>query len=261
MHHSPPFIPKITLHQQQGGFTGIVPSKYNHLDLSCSSLCDEHMLVLSTAMYPNFSKIPVLVRVNRLLQVYWLSEPILSHVDAHTLLVSPLGKTKADTSAAFLTGFLTSGTECAYVLVLFRVLNAVREEQVMKCVEDCPYPVLHVRPKSRPPTPEPYGLPPNLKKQQKLKKIAVKKSIRVAEPKESMPLQTLNVSQNSISCQGFSAFLSCLAHRGVQDTLMVLDVSRTDIAVAGGRVLAQFLSKCLFIQRLDCRLIDAAMCA
>jgi hypothetical protein len=69
-------IHKITLHQQQGGFTGIVPSKYNHLDLSLSYLSDEHMLVLSTAMYPNFTKIPVLVRVNRLLQVHRHGETI-----------------------------------------------------------------------------------------------------------------------------------------------------------------------------------------
>jgi hypothetical protein len=123
----------------------------------------------------------------------------------------------------------------------------------MKCVESCPYPVLHVRPKSRPPTPDPYGAAPNNKKQQKLKKIAVKKSIRVPEPKEGMPLETLNLSRNSMGCQGFSAFLSCLARRGIQGTLLALDVSRTNIAVAGGRVLAQFLSKCLFIQKLDCR--------
>ena len=125
----------------------------------------------------------------------------------------------------------------------------------MKCVEDFPYPVLHVRPKSRPPTPDPYGVPPNIKKQRKLKKIAVKQSIRVAEPKQAMPLQVLNLSQNSVGCQGFSAFLSCLARRGIHDTLIALDVSRTDIAVAGGRVLALFLSKCLFIQKLDCRLV------
>lgn len=125
----------------------------------------------------------------------------------------------------------------------------------MKCVEDFPYPVLHVRPKSRPPTPDPYGVPPNIKKQRKLKKIAVKQSIRVAEPKQAMPLQVLNLSQNSVGCQGFSAFLSCLARRGIHDTLIELDLSRTDIAVAGGRVLAQFLSKCLFIQKLDCRLV------
>jgi hypothetical protein len=125
----------------------------------------------------------------------------------------------------------------------------------LKCVADSPYPVLHVRPKSRPPTPDPYGFPPNIKKQQKLKTIAVKKSLRVPEPKEGMPLQELNLSQNNVSCQGFSAFLSCLARRGVQATLMQLDVSNTEIAVAGGRVLAQFLSKCLFIQKLDCRLL------
>ena len=56
---------------RQGGFTGIVPSKYTHLDLSCSHLDDEDMLVLSTAMYPSFTKIPGLVRVNRLLQVHF----------------------------------------------------------------------------------------------------------------------------------------------------------------------------------------------
>jgi hypothetical protein len=59
---------KVTLYQQ-GGFTGIVPSNYKHLDLSCSRLDDEEMLILSTAMYPNFTKIPGLVRVNRMLQV------------------------------------------------------------------------------------------------------------------------------------------------------------------------------------------------
>ncbi len=123
----------------------------------------------------------------------------------------------------------------------------------MKCVEEYPYPVLHVRPKSRPPTPDPYGAVPNSKKLQKLKKIAVKKSIRIPEPKEGMPLETLNLSRNGMSCQGFSAFLSCLARRGIQSTLLTLDISRTNIAVAGGRVLAQFLSKCLFIQKLDCR--------
>jgi hypothetical protein len=128
-----------------------------------------------------------------------------------------------------------------------------REEQVMKCVEECPYPVLHVRPKSRPPTPDPYGAVPNIKKQKKLDKIAVKQSIRVPEPKEGMPLRTLNLSNNGMSCQGFSAFLSCLARRRIQDTLLALDVSRTKIAVAGGRVLSQFLSSCLFIQKLDCR--------
>jgi hypothetical protein len=63
------FIIFVTLHQQQGGFTGIVPSKYNHLDLSCSSLGDEDLLVLSTSMFPTFAKVPGLVRVNRLLQV------------------------------------------------------------------------------------------------------------------------------------------------------------------------------------------------
>jgi hypothetical protein len=132
-------------------------------------------------------------------------------------------------------------------------VNFGREEQVLKCVEEYPYPVLHVRPKSRPPTPDSYGAVPNHKKQQKLKKIAVKKSIRVSEPKEAMPLQTLNLSNNCMGCQGFSAFLSCLSRRGIQSTLSALDVSRTSIAVAGGRVLAQFLSKCLFIQKLDCR--------
>jgi hypothetical protein len=127
----------------------------------------------------------------------------------------------------------------------------------MKCVADSPYPVLHVRPKSRPPTPDPYGAAPNFKKLQKLKKIAVKKSIRVPEPKQAMPLQTLNLSRNNISCQGFSAILSCLARRSIQDTLLVLDISHTKVAVAGGIVLAQFLSKCLFIQRLDCRFARA----
>lgn len=127
----------------------------------------------------------------------------------------------------------------------------------MKCVADSPYPVLHVRPKSRPPTPDPYGVAPNFKKLQKLKKIAVKKSIRVPEPKQAMPLQTLNLSRNNISCQGFSAILSCLARRSIQETLLVLDVSHTKVAVAGGIVLAQFLSKCLFIQKLDCRFAGA----
>ena len=46
-----------------------MPSKYAHLDLSSSLFDDEDLLVLSTAMYPNFTKIPGLVRVNRLLQV------------------------------------------------------------------------------------------------------------------------------------------------------------------------------------------------
>ena len=123
----------------------------------------------------------------------------------------------------------------------------------MKCVEDSPYPVLHVRPKSRPPTPDPYGVPPNARKQKKLEKIAVKKSLRIPELKEAMPLQMLDVSRNSFTCQGFASFLSCLARRGIQDTLLTLDVSRTNVAVAGGRVLAQFLGKCLFIQRVDCR--------
>jgi hypothetical protein len=123
----------------------------------------------------------------------------------------------------------------------------------MKCVEECPYPVLHVRPKSRPPTPDPYGAAPNAKKQKKLDRIAVKQSIRVPEPKNGMPLQILNLSNNSMSCQGFSAFLSCLSRRRIQDTLLTLDVSQTNIAVAGGRVLAQFVSSCLFIQKLDCR--------
>jgi hypothetical protein len=59
---------KLTLHQQ-GGFTGIVPSSYRHLDFSHSRLGDEEMLILSTSMYPNFTKVPTLVRVNRLLQV------------------------------------------------------------------------------------------------------------------------------------------------------------------------------------------------
>lgn len=127
----------------------------------------------------------------------------------------------------------------------------------MKCVEDSPYPVLHVRPKSRPPTPDPYGVPPNARKQKKLAKIAVKKSLRIPEPNEAMPLQTLDLSRNGITCQGFAAFLSCLARRGIQDTLLTLDVSRTKVAVAGGRVLAQFLSKCLFIQKLNCRCLDS----
>ena len=46
-----------------------MPSKYNHLDLSCSGLSDEDLLVLSTSMFPTFAKVPGLVRVNRLLQV------------------------------------------------------------------------------------------------------------------------------------------------------------------------------------------------
>jgi hypothetical protein len=128
-----------------------------------------------------------------------------------------------------------------------------REEQVMACVAGYSFPVLHVRPKSRPPTPDPYGALPNPKKQNKLLKIAVKKSLRIPEPAGAMPLHTLDLSQNSISCQGFSSFLSCLARRGIQNSLSTLDVSSTNIGVAGGRVLAQFLGKCLFIQKLDCR--------
>jgi hypothetical protein len=54
---------------QEGGFTGIVPSQYTHLDLSSSQFDDDDMLMLSTAMYPDFTKIPGLVRVNRFLQV------------------------------------------------------------------------------------------------------------------------------------------------------------------------------------------------
>jgi hypothetical protein len=45
------------------------------LDLSCSHLGDEDMLVLATAMYPKFTKIPGLVRVNRLLQVHRPLDP------------------------------------------------------------------------------------------------------------------------------------------------------------------------------------------
>ena len=45
-----------------------MPCKYTHLDLSRSQLCDEDLLVLATAMYKDFVKIPGLVRVNRLLQ-------------------------------------------------------------------------------------------------------------------------------------------------------------------------------------------------
>jgi hypothetical protein len=60
---------------QEGGFTGIVPSQYTHLDLSSSQFDDDDMLMLSTAMYPDFTKIPGLVRVNRFLQV----RAVLSH--------------------------------------------------------------------------------------------------------------------------------------------------------------------------------------
>jgi hypothetical protein len=61
---------KSPAHVQEGGFTGVVPCKYTHLDLSRSQLCDEDLLVLATAMYKDFVKIPGLVRVNRLLQVH-----------------------------------------------------------------------------------------------------------------------------------------------------------------------------------------------
>jgi hypothetical protein len=219
------------------------------------------MLILATAMYPKFTKIPGLVRVNRLLQV-----PAAPSILAFSAYAScDLGCMERREPVYQSHIRLAFGHMVPVHLTSSNSLNCkfsifFREEQVMKCVEECPYPVLHVRPKSRPPTPDPYGAAPNIKKQKKLDKIAVKQSIRVPEPKQGLPLRTLDLSKNGISCQGFSAFLSCLARRRIQDTLLALDVSRTKIAVAGGRVLSQFLSSCLFIQKLDCRYLARLFC-